>query len=423
MKNKISIRTMAGILWTIIFLVFLGINASAYEKEPEKFTYYLSADLSGPMGGTNVSMIPGLSDFCEWYNSTKGGIRGVPVTFKARDNAGNVTKGVAAYEQFRLEKPKPIVGSFHPAFVGQALKDRLAEDKIVNFFNTSSHSVMFPVGYLVGCQIDYPGAVAAVMDWVKKNTAWKNKKIKVGLLTWDNSYGKGIFDPELRKWFAKQPGMELVAEEVFQTRDIDVSTQVVGLKSKGVNWILDNTIVNGPVLINKSLKSMGLLSQDVNDTTLGKIHHAGLGWGVDEHVLRLGGADLMEGYMGLRPWATFDEKDNPGIQLALKWLKKKKRGLKIKTNAYTVKWAKMLLVTHIVEKLVDEKGWKGVTADNFLHELLNTSHFDAMGICNFDYTPTRPYLVTGRIYMMKNGKVLPVSDYVEAPDLRPPQYK
>ena len=420
MQKRNTFKMLMTIWLTIAFLLVFTEATNADTGKPEKFTFYLTGDLSGPMGPSNTAMIPALSDFCEWYNHTKGGIRGVPLTFMARDNAGDVTKGVAAYEYFRLQKPKPVVGSFHPAFVGEALRDRLAEDKIVNWFNTASNPILFPVGYLVGFCPSYPSGVAATTLWVKEK--WAKVKIKVGLLTWDNSYGKGIFDPELRKWFAQQEGMELVAEEVFNPKDVDVSTQILRLKNKGVNFIVDNTLGNGPVLINKSLKSMGLLNQDINDTTPGKIHHATNVWGMDDSVVRLGG-DLMEGLFGLRFWASYAEENNRGVQLANEWLAKKKRGPNIKVGSYVLKWNKLSAVTHILEKIVDEKGWSGVTGEVFLQKLLNLKKFDSIGIGDITYSPNYPMIQRAKIYMVKNGKILPASDYMDLPDLRPPQYR
>jgi ABC-type branched-subunit amino acid transport system substrate-binding protein len=422
MEKGNSFKMKAVFVLMTVFLLLPAVKTMADKGKPEKFTYYLTGDLSGPMGPINSSMIPALADFCEWFNGEKGGIRGVPIDFVAKDNTGDVSKGVAAYEYFRLQKPKPVVGSFHPAFVGEALKERLAEDKIVDWFNTASNPILFPVGYLVGFCPSYPASVAGLMNWVKKN--WKGGKIKLGLLTWNNSYGKAIFDPELRKWIKEQDWIELVGEEVFSPTDVDVSTQVVRLKNRGVNWIVDNTLGNGPVVINKSLKSMGLLSQDVNDVTPGKIHRGTNCWGMDDSAVRVGGADLMYGMVGVRPYASYAEKDNPGIQLVEKWLRKKQRGEQLKNGSYMLKWAKLYTVTHIVGKLVDEKGWDGVTGENFLHELLNTRGFDALGIADITYSPKDPMLERCRIYMVqKNGDILPVSNYEQLPDLRPPEYK
>ena len=394
----------------------------AYSEKPDKFIYYYTGDLSGPMGPLNSATLPALKDFCSWYNREKGGIRGVPFDVVVKDNGGDVTKGVSAYEYFRQQEPRPVVGSFHPAYVGEALKDRLAEDKIVDFFNTASNSILFPQGWLVGCCPSYPSSVATMMAWVKQQPKWKDKTVKVGLLTWDNSYGKAIFDPELRKWFKAQNDIELVAEEVFSPRDVDVSTQIIRLRNKGVNWIVDNTIGNGPVIISKSLNSMGLLATDINDTSAGKIHRATCVWGTGPEVLKIGGP-VMEGLIGVRPWISWDEADNPAVKFVTEEMLRNKRGKMLKTDVYLIKWSKAMLVAHIVEQLVDKKGWEGVTGENFLHELLNTSNYNALGMTTFSFAPHYPMLKSVRVYMVQKGKMLPASDLHEMPDLRPPEYR
>lgn len=418
-------RTLELLVVLVLLVTFFALTTGyvqADTEKPEKFIYYYTGDLSGPMGPLNGATVPALTDFCEWYNREKGGIRGVPVVVEVRDNGGEIAKGVAAYQYFRQQKPKPVVGSFHPAYVGEALKERLKEDKIVDFFNTASNPILYPVGWLVGCCPSYPSSVATMMAWVKKQPKWKDKTLKVGLLTWDNSFGKGIFDPELRKWFENQENIELVAEEVFSPRDVDVSTQIIRLKNKGVNWIVDNTIGNGPVVISKSLKALGLLATDINDTTPNKIHRATCVWGTGPEVLMIGGP-VMEGLIGVRPWISWDEEDHPAVKFVTQEMLRNKRGKNLKTDVYLIKWAKMALITHIVEKIVDEKGWKGVTGENFLHELLNTHNYDALGMATLSFGPNYPMLKSTKIYGVQNGKMLPLSDLHEMPDLRPPEYK
>ena len=425
MKKAVQLKVLVvlALLFAFLAQAVLCVQAKADTVKPEKWVYYYTGDLSGPMGPLNGATIPALKDFCQWYNSEKGGIKGVPIDIVVRDNGGETTKGVAAYEEFRLIKPKPAMGSFHPAYVGEALKDRLAEDKILNFFNTASNPILFPVGWLVGCCPSYPSSVAAMMLWVQKQPQWKDKKIKVGLLTWDNSFGKGIFDPELRKWFKQQKNMELVAEEVFSPKDVDVSTQVIRLKNKGVNWIIDNTIGNGPVVVSKTLNSMGLLATDINDTSPNKIHRATCVWGTGPEVLKIGGP-VMEGLIGPRPWVTWDETDHPAVKFVTEQMKKNNRDTRLMSDVYLIKWAKMALITQIVEKIVNEKGWEGVTGENFRRELLNTRKCSVLhGMTVIDFDPNYPMMKSIKVYAVKNGKMLPVSEMHEMPDLRPPQYK
>jgi branched-chain amino acid transport system substrate-binding protein len=387
--------------------------------KPEKFTIYQSHDLSGPMGPLMVAAIPGSHDFCNWFNKTKGGIKGVPVESVLRDNAGKVGDGVSAYEEFRLVKPKPAIVLITPTFVAQSIMDRAYEDGIVEFFCGGSNSALFPVKMNIGFAPSYAGACAGSLAWAREN--WKGPTMKVGLLTWDNGYGKGIFDDQLRKWVKNQKGIELVGEEVFKPRDVDVTTQVIRLKNKGANWIVDNTLGSGPILVSKAIKNLGLLSQDINDTTPGKIHRATGDWGMSKDVVRLGGGPggLTEGIIGPRHVASFSEKDNPGIKLIMESLKNNNRGENIMTLYYVHIWAKLNVTCHAVEKVVEKYGWEGLTGKRVWDELSNLKHFDSLGLADVTYSPDYPILGRCKMYGVKNGEILPVSDYMDLPDMTP----
>ena len=392
------------------------------EYKPDKWTWYLSGDFSGPMGPSNACMIPAAQDFCEWVNS-QGGIRGVPVDFEARDNGCDIAQGVAAYEYFRSLEPKPVIGSFHPSFVAEALTDRVNEDEIVNWMNSPGNSTVFPVGYNIACVMSYPGALAATMDYVAEN--WKGGDIKLGLLTVDNSFGRSIFDDEVRRWCAERKGLDLVAEEVFQMTDTDVSTQVIRLKGKGVNWVFDNTGASLTPMISRSIDSLGLLAQDFGDTTPGKMHRATDIWGLDEACVRLGGGPggVLDGLIGVRACASWHETDCPGIKILTESFERHDRPADFMGHSYVFKWSKWYFITEIVGEIVDDYGWEGVTGERVRDKILNSQGFDAMGLQHFSYTPTCPYTTSGRIYQVQDGKPLPITGWVELPDLRPADYR
>lgn len=411
---NVAIAMMLG----VVFIWLTPLTAWSDEK-PGKFIIYQSHDLSGPMGPLMVAAIPGSYDYCQWYNKTKGGIKGVPIESVLMDNAGKVGDGISAYENFRLKTPKPGIVLITPTFVAEALRDRSYQDDIVEFFDGGSNSALFPVKLTIGMSNHYAGAAAGAIEWAKKN--WPGEVMKVGLLTWDNAFGKGIIDDQLRKWIASQPGIELVGEELFKPTDVDITTQVIRLKNKGANWIVDNTLGNGPVNISKTLQNLGVLSQDIKDATPGKIHRICGPWGMSDDVVRLGGGPkgLMEGAIGVRYVASFAEKDNPGIKLLLESLKQNNRGPNVMTMYYAHIWAKLDVVTHVVEKIVDKQGWNGVTGKNVWNEMTNLKNFSALGLADVTFSPDYPVLTRGKAFMIKAGEIVPVSDYMDLPNMTP----
>jgi len=389
------------------------------DDRPEKFIIYQSHDLSGPMGPLMVATIPGSYDFCQWYNKAKGGIRGVPIESIVLDNAGKVGDGISAYESFRLKTPKPAIVLITPTFVAEALRERSFQDEIVEFFDGGSNSALFPVRLTIGMSNHYAGSAAAAIEWARKN--WPGDVMKVGILTWDNAFGKGIVDDQLRKWIANQAGVELVGEELFKPTDVDVTTQVIRLRNKGANWIVDNTLGNGPISISKVLQNLGILSQDIKDATPGKVHRICGPWGMSDDVIRLGGGakGLMEGAIGVRYLASFAERENPGIKLLLRAMEENNRGPNIKTMYYPHIWAKLDVVAHVVGKVVDKHGWKGVTGKNVWAEMTNLKDYDALGLARVSFRPDYPVLTKGRVFMVKEGEIIPMSDYLELPDMTP----
>ena len=418
-KKIFNLRKIVSLGIILITLIALTTINSWGAEKPAKLTIYQSHDLSGPMGPLMVAAIPGSYDFCEWYNKTKGGIKGVPVESVLRDNAGKVGDGISAYENFRQQTPKPAIVLITPTFVAESLRDRVFEDNIVEFFCGGSNSALFPVKHNIGMCTHYAGGAAGAIEWARKH--WKGGVMKIGLLTWDNSFGRGIIDDQLRKWIASQEKIELVGEEVFKATDVDVTTQVIRLKNKGANWIVDNTLGNGPVNISKAIKNLGVLSQDINDTSPGKIHRMIGPWGISEDVIRLGGGPggLMEGAIGVNYIASFHEKDNPGIKLLLDSLKQHNRGPNIRTMYYTHIWAKLNIVCHVIEKIVDKQGWEGVTGANVWREITSLKKFDSLGLTEATFRPDYPVLNSGKIYIVKNGEILPMSNYFNLPDMTP----
>lgn len=409
---------MAAIV-VVMSLVGLAPLIAGSDAKPDEFIIYQSHDLSGPMGPLMVAAIPGSYDYCEWYNKTKGGIKGVPIKSVLLDNAGKVGEGISAYESFRLKTPKPAIVLITPTFVAEALRDRTFQDGIVEFFDGGSNSALFPVKYTIGMSNQYAASAAGALAWARKK--WPGKVMKIGLLTWDNAFGKGIVDDQFKKWIESQPNMELVGVELFKPTDVDVTTHVIRLKNKGANWIIDNTLGNGPVTISKTLKNLGLLSQDINDGTPGKIHRICGPWGMSDDVIRLGGGKngLMQGAIGVRYVASFAEKDNPGIKLLLKSMKEHKRGPNVMTMYYAHIWAKLDVVTHVIEKIVERDGWKGVTGKNVWKEITNLKNYNALGLADVTFSPNYPVLEQGKVFMVKNGEIEPVSEYVLLPNMTP----
>jgi len=72
-----------------------------------------------------------------------------------------------------------------------------------------------------------------------------------------------------------------------------------------------------------------------------------------------------------------------------------------------------------VEKVVEKYGWEGLTGKRVWDVLVNLKHFDSLGLADVTYSPDYPVLGRIKMYGVKNGQILPVSDYMDLPDMTP----
>ncbi|HIE17455.1 MAG TPA: hypothetical protein EYP71_04600, partial [Dehalococcoidia bacterium] len=233
--NKRNFRIMSAMVLALA-LVLMPVFGCAKPAapppavKPDKVIIHHFGDLSGPYAPITAPLIHGFADFVEWFNA-EGGIDGVPVDQMFRDTGGKLDAALAAYAAFKESKPYPIVMLLYGSAESEALKERFIEDKIFCFTNSSSPTAIYPPGYEFATIPSYCDSFGAFIDWVTEVWAKKTgQKVKLAILTWDSTYGRAIMVGEVRQ-YAESKGVEIVAEEVFGLRDMDVSTQLTTIKA------------------------------------------------------------------------------------------------------------------------------------------------------------------------------------------------
>ena len=129
--------------------------------------------------------------------------------------------------------------------------------------------------------------MGAFIDWVTEDWAKKTGEVvRLAILTWDSTYGKPIMVDETRDYAASK-GVDIVYEGVFGMRDMMVDTQMTAIKAAGANWVYDNTLAHGPKVVSGAAAALGMLNQDLYDTTPGMTHRATNVAGMDESSVML----------------------------------------------------------------------------------------------------------------------------------------
>jgi ABC-type branched-subunit amino acid transport system substrate-binding protein len=384
----------------------LAFPAGLCAEKPKEIIYAAIPDMTGPYAAIVGPAYAAFQDAAEYVNEN-GGIKGVPLKIEVRDCGGKVDVGVNIYMQYREMTPRPSMIYGVLSGVGEALKERMAEDKIPGMWVCSTE-VIYPAKYMFGAYPTYADLCGTFIDWLAANKKG-GSPVRVAFLTWDSTYGKAILYDEVRD-YAKSKGVEIVAEELFSVRDVDLTSQLTRIRAKKADWIFTNTAGRGPVLVAKAAREMGLKAR-----VAGSI-------GLDDSCLYID-REVFAGAVTVHPFANWSETNNKGIQLMNKYIEKNKRKPEYRTIMYPMGFTGVLVFKEVVERIVNKHGWDKVDGPNIKAEMEALQNFNPQDIGIFSYTSKRHSPNQARVFEVKGGKWAPVTKMMTCPDLRPAKYK
>jgi len=400
---KVSVPVFMAMVFSV---AVLGLTALCAAEKPEKIIYAAIPDMTGPYAAIVGPAYAAFQDAAEYVNEN-GGIKGVPLEIVVRDCGGKVDVGVNIYMQYKEMKPRPSMIYGVLSGVGEALKERMNEDQFPGMWVCSTE-VIYPAMYTFGAYPTYADLCGTFIDWLAVN--WKgDKPPRLAFLTWDTTYGKAVLYDEVRE-YAKSKGVEVVAEELYGVRDVDLTSQLTRIRAKKADWIYTNTAGRGPVMVAKAVQEMGLKAR-----VAGSI-------GLDDSCLYID-KDAFKGAVTVHPFANWSETGNKGIQLMNKYIEKNKRKPEYRTIMYPMGFTGVLVFKEVVERIVDKYGWDKVDGPTIKAELEALQDFNARDIATFSYTADRHSPNLARVFEVQDGHLVPVTDMMQCPDLRPAKYK
>jgi branched-chain amino acid transport system substrate-binding protein len=150
------------------------------------------------------------------------------------DTAYKVPEAIAAVKKFVLQDKVDIIATWS-AGEGLAAKPIIQEYKVPTInYSTSWEILEKPIDYMYLPFGSYKMDCHAVLEYIKVIHKGKNAP-KVGLLTYNNAYGRSIHAPS--KEYAKQLGINLVAIEEFPPKTVDLNTELLRLQKAGAEYV------------------------------------------------------------------------------------------------------------------------------------------------------------------------------------------
>ncbi|HUN55533.1 MAG TPA: ABC transporter substrate-binding protein [Smithella sp.] len=224
MKNRVLI--------TILSAIFLIAGAGCLQAKTIKVG--AAINLTGPASTWGQFHEKGLRDYFNYVNEVKGGVYGNKIEMIPFDTAYKVPEAQAAVQKFILQDKVDMIATWG-AGEGLAAKPIIQKYKVpaINF-STSWEILESPVDYMYLPFGSYKMDCYAVFEYIKAIHKGKDAP-KVGLLTYNNAYGRSIHAPS--RDYAKKLGINLVAVEEFPPKTVDLNTELLRLQKAGAEYV------------------------------------------------------------------------------------------------------------------------------------------------------------------------------------------
>jgi len=386
-----------------ICLSVIGFSSSSFAKDKE-VAYLSLADYTGPIAGLNVPADMGLEDYIKEINA-KGGVNGVKIKFIGIDTRYDTARAVSAYKRYRRDPKLLVVNSISTA-IGKAVARLIERDKRLQLV-PGDGEFQAHLGRTFIWGPAYQDAFAASLDWIMDDWKAKGKSGApvVGFVNWDNAYGR----EHLRggKEYAEKLGIKLLPPEFFPPGTLKHDVYLTRLAEAGANYIHAGGVDPTPTNVIRDAYALGLTKKIQfttgywGPTALGLSVHAKALEGIVNYSFFLRGEEARENKVVTDLWKKYNrgslDKFNGVYGMGMAWGMTYVAGLKAALKAV---------------------GYKKLKGDDMYKAYQRITGFERAGVqgpCAYAPDSRRGSLKI-KMYQVKDGKIVPISDWRKAPD-------
>jgi branched-chain amino acid transport system substrate-binding protein len=220
------------VLTVILSAIFLIAAAGSLQAKTIKVG--AAINMTGPASTWGQFHEKGQRDYFKYVNEVKGGVYGNKIEMITVDTAYKVPEAQAAVNRFVLQEKVDMIATWG-AGEGLAAKPIIQKNKIPTInYSTSWEILEQPIDYMYLPFGSYKMDCHAILEYIKAIHKGKDAP-KVGLLTYNNAYGRSIHAPS--KEYAQQLGINLVAVEEFPPKTVDLNTELLRLQKAGAEYV------------------------------------------------------------------------------------------------------------------------------------------------------------------------------------------
>jgi branched-chain amino acid transport system substrate-binding protein len=246
-------------MWAVFVLAIAGLITTGAVTTASAKDVKVGAiiNLTGPASTWGQFHAKGLQDYFRYVNEVKGGIGGNKVNLTVVDHAYKVPEAIKFVKKFCTSDKMDITATWD-AGSGIMAKPIIQKYKTPNInFSTYQGILKPPVDYAYLPFGAYTMDSYAVLEYIK-NIHKGSAAPKVGLLTYNNAYGKSIHDASNE--YAAKNNVNIVSIEQFPPKTLDLNTELLRLKDKGAEYIFMQCL---PSAIIMALEAADRIKYDV----------------------------------------------------------------------------------------------------------------------------------------------------------------
>jgi branched-chain amino acid transport system substrate-binding protein len=249
MRTKIT-----AIICSTITALIICLSNSAVDAKTIKVG--AAINLTGPASSWGQFHAKGQQDYFRYVNEVKGGVGGNRIEMILVDTGYKVPEAVAAAKRFAIQDQVDMIATWG-AGEDLAVKPIIQQYKIPTInYSTSWELLEPPVNYMYLPFGSYRMDSYAILEYIR--TIHKGKDApKVGLLTYNNAYGRSIHEPCTE--YAKKINVTIVTIEEFPPKTVDLTTELLRLQKNGAEYILMQML---PAAIVTAFKSADRINYD-----------------------------------------------------------------------------------------------------------------------------------------------------------------
>jgi branched-chain amino acid transport system substrate-binding protein len=391
-KQMKGIRRFIGrVLLSILGAVLLVPTAALAQAEIKVGGIF---DLTGITSDVGKPFAQGVRDAVTMVNES-GGVNGKKIRLVEADYGYKIPEAVAAYKRMVNDDKVILINGWGTGDT-EALKDFVNKDRIPYLSASFSAHLTDPkkTPYNFFVAPTYSDQLRAWLTWVKGDWKDRSRNPKVAFFYGDNAYGKSPI--EAGRQYAKEIGVDLVAEEIIPGNFQDATSQLLDMKQKAADYAYLNVTTTGVSLILRDAKKLGLTTKFGSNP-----------YGFSEALPAVAGPEA-EGVTGVVPHAPFGT-DVPGMRKIVDF-HKAKHATDTHDLMYVRGWSYVLVWSEALKR-ADKAGQ--LSSEGVKAALETFKDFDLGGIAgNVTYTPTdhRPSTKVP-VYQIQNGKLVKVAEY------------